>query len=355
MPIRDDEKFLKYFLSDDEKEAEAVYIAFNTTMDYLAGKASMLTGMDKDDLKSEATIGLARAKRDFDLDRSDNFQTFAIYHIKTAMREFITKQISNIKPPQYLKDAAMLLDRMKNIMEKEHKLPYPSISEIWMLSGKAVDVLSEQSAAEIQLIRLSLQALADRSRVSINELIDRLELLPVMSEYEDGISDVGADYDVEEHLVDAIDRQRLISNIKSMLTQDEFELLMDRLVHGMTVRELEEKRGIRAASIVTKTNKILDRIRNAKHKFRTSNAMPVKDRSFKTDSLEHKMKKSLKASDYDLVKRFIVDGESIADISSDLHVSEGSLLAELSRIADTLKNTVGGCNENNVSFTQIET
>jgi RNA polymerase sigma factor (sigma-70 family) len=337
MPFREGEKFLSHFLGESAEEATFHYKEFLPTLKYLADKGAMLSRLDSDDLLSEGTIGLARAFREFNAERSLDFRIFAIHKIKDAIREFITSQATNLKAPQYLKDAIILLDQLKRILEK--RLPnvnYFGLSELWRMSEN----LNENTVLDnkIQFIRRKIAELANRSAVRVEELIIRAELIPVMTEDPDSTSDPTTAENVEDHLIDSLDAHRFTDWLKANLRQDEYELLLDRFVAGWTIRQLEEKMGVRASTIVIRTNKIIEKIRKLLRPKKKSvvseldaNLGPVLDEEF----MSH-IKKYLSARGFDLLCRFAVEGESVENISEDIGMTSEEVKNDLEKIAAIL-------------------
>ncbi len=267
MPIQDDEKFLTHFIADTEEQAERMMQTYNKDIGFLASKLSSLTGVDSEDLYQEGLIGLARANRDFEEGRSENFRIFAIYKIKDAMKAFITRQAINIRSPQYLKDALRLITALKLNMSKAVQLDYQALTDIW---DRSKVFKSEKSLMEtVDSIRDSLIGLAERSHTSVPQLLERLDLLPISVM---GVKDYGVidnfvpPHQIEDNLIELILAKDSVSNLKDLLTADDFKLLYDRFVEGVTVRELERELGIKAASIVIRTNNIVKKIHRNKDK-----------------------------------------------------------------------------------------
>jgi len=268
MPIRNDEKFCKHFLGETEKEAIEVMKKYDNDVVMLSNKCALHTGLDKKDLKQEAIIGLARARRDFDFDRSENFRIFVIYKIKDALREYITMQSNNVRIPQYIKDTIGLIDNLKKVVEKcIHLHPYASFLEIWKSSE--TDVIDKNIQKEIESIRQSIKNLADRSHTIVPQLLDRAEMFPNTnaSPLEGMVLDSSCfdDTSEEEKRVNQMYYEESFKRLKEELSKEEFDLLYARFVDGYTIRELKETMGITPESIVVKTNKIVEKL-NRKRK-----------------------------------------------------------------------------------------
>ena len=115
--VMEDEWFPQHFLASNAEDAENLYKEYTHYLKMFASKYALYTGLDEDDLFQEAVIGLARASRDFEAERSDEFRTFAIYKIKDALREFVSSQSSDISIPQYIQDAAKLIIKLRKVIE----------------------------------------------------------------------------------------------------------------------------------------------------------------------------------------------------------------------------------------------
>jgi RNA polymerase sporulation-specific sigma factor len=260
MPIRDDEKFCKCFLADTEEEAEKLLKEYNGTLKLLSNKVATLTGLDKEDLYQEGIIGLARAKRDFDEERSENFKIFAIYKIKDAMREFGTTQSISIKAPQYTKDAIRLANVLREHLTKAGEYQYIALADMWNASSK----YDGDSPLEIsiQKSRQSLKNLADRSHTSVRQLLERSEMVPSFTSETPTDNNVEIEDETsEEVIIGKLDAAAIISRLKEFLSKEEYELLWNRYVEGMTVRELAPIMGISAPHVSDRTQALLGKIK----------------------------------------------------------------------------------------------
>jgi len=267
MPIRDNEEFCKCFIADTEEEGMELLRKFDMDLSMLSQKFSLVTGVDKQDLFQEGIIGLARAKRDFEEGRSEDFRIFAIYKIKDAMREFITSQASNIKVPQYIRDAQRLADVLKKLVEKIGGLSMYSFSDLWRISGEfKATTESEQCLAEdINKVKNSIKNLADRSHTSIIQLLDRAEIMPTITsssiEFVE-VDDFRVDHFSEENnMVKYLHSKDRVKMLKEILASNEFDLLYARFVEGKTLKELAPELGVKEETIVVRTNNIIAKLK----------------------------------------------------------------------------------------------
>jgi RNA polymerase sigma factor (sigma-70 family) len=159
------EKFLKSYLADTPEEAESVYNQFSGLLNTIAFSYSKVTGLDKSDLFAESLLGLARAKRDFNEERSDNFKTFAIYKIKDALSEYIRKNISPVVIPSYVRKANSLINNLKLSLGEQ----------------RFFEALEQQ---DIILLK-DLYETAERCNLTVDELVIRASITPSGVEFDD--------------------------------------------------------------------------------------------------------------------------------------------------------------------------
>jgi len=262
------EKFLPHFLGDTEAEATATLKEYEKTMKILADKFHMITGLDADDLKSECMIGLARAKRDFEEERSEMFRTFAIYKMKDALREFTTKQMLDVKVPQYVKDAEKLINDLAKLVEACHVVKNASFRDIWLMS-EACDG-DKNIQKDIERIRESLTNLANRSHTSVIQLLERAEMLPssTIEITDHNVSNISIDTH-EDGMLDKLNINETIKKLKNFLTEDEYKLLYDYYVNGKTERELAVELGIKAPSVHIRLHNTLTKVKEHKKEILT--------------------------------------------------------------------------------------
>jgi len=259
MPIRNDEEFCEYFLGNTEEEAMENYHKFYSTIKYLSYNYAAL-GADYEDLFQEGLIGLARAVKTFNEERSSGdraFKIFAIYHIKNAMREFAAKQSVALKTPQYLMDGVRLLITLKELlMQAGEPIEFLSATEIWDLAAKRNG--KTKLDKDIKDVLNKLTSLADRSSSSINNLLRRIEPLPLQtSDIETNTHELTS---YEDHIIDAIETNDMIRWLMDILTEEEFELLWQRYVNKIPLRILADKMNVSAVSVSNILQKLKQKI-----------------------------------------------------------------------------------------------
>ena len=260
MPIRENEVFSKHFIADTTEESERLLKEYEQDIGFLARKLSAITGVDKLDLRQEGIIGLARAKRDFEIERSEKFRIFAIFKIKDAMREFITTQASNVRVPQYVKNAAILTESLQKALEKVDGIKRLTFVVIWTAAEYYKDNPLEDKKPlmeDIARIRQSIQNLADRSHTSVIQLLERAELSPVsfpeiIYTNLDTIAATAATDD------SAFSNIVFVKEIKESLSEEDYDLLYRHYVGGETERELSGPFGVEASTLHIRIQNLKD-------------------------------------------------------------------------------------------------
>lgn len=267
-PIFEDEKFLHGFLGHTKEDGEALYKKYEKVLTGLANKYAVHNHVDAEDVLQEGIIGLARAIRDFDAERSADFNTFALYKIKDAMREFILKQSSNVRVPHYIKETTRLiaiLSKLINKLSPNRKTGYLSI---WKESSKFED--NSEIIEDIKSVRTNLINLANRSCTTVNQLLKRAELYPADIPHE-SIETYDAEDPsnimikaVEENIISYIMAKNSINKLKKLLSEDDFNLLYLYYVEGLTMRQLEPIFNVTSSAITTRLQNILKTLHNKK-------------------------------------------------------------------------------------------
>jgi RNA polymerase sigma factor (sigma-70 family) len=260
MPIRETDEFCSHFLGESEEEANDILLTFDKDLTMLSSKVASLTGLDKADLKQEGIIGLARARKAFEEGRGAAFRTLALYKIKDAMREYVTKS-GGMRIPQYLKDAAKLVDILQRTIEKGTQLPdFSSYVDVW----KAAKAFNGDKAIADDVVGIctSIKNLADRSHTTPIELLERAEITPTLIDVPENANMFVNESieDPETNMIDRLTARSAISEIRKILTPSEFELLYLLYVEGKTERELEDELGVKAATIAVRLKNVLAKV-----------------------------------------------------------------------------------------------
>ena len=252
-------KFPANFIAETKEEANNLYKKYLKTMQFLANKYSMISGLDIEDLVQEGTIGLARASRDFKECRSNDFNTFAIYKIKDAMREFVTSQAVNTKVPQYIKDTARLIKRLRKIIGTIEAVETYSPMDIWWISKKYEE--NKEVTSNVARIRKSLFNLAERSCTTVEQLVERAEFMPLVDIEITDYNSVDLSENNEKAVIEYLINRRGISEIKELISKEDFDLIVSYFVEEKTVRELEKEVGLKGPTISVRINKIIEKLK----------------------------------------------------------------------------------------------
>ena len=269
VPKTEPEEFLDAFLAKDKTTAEKLYSAYKPTLDLLANKYAYYTGADKDDLVEEGLIGLARAARDFEEDRSNDFQTFAIYKITDAMKEFSTTQATNINVPRYILEAKRLVNKLHKMMASSGLIPHETHNSLKLWEESGLCDKDKAVIEDITNIRRSIRNLAERSGTSVEALIERSDLYAADAldvQLNDNLDQMtfGAE---EDEIIRAIMIPKAIQAIQDILSEDEYNLIYEHFVNGKTVRDLSDELGtITAAGVTIKIGSIIQKLQKNRRK-----------------------------------------------------------------------------------------
>lgn len=184
--VREPEDMPKYFLADTPEEAEAVYNEFAVLLNALAHNYAMSTNLSKADLFGEGLIGLGRASRDWDPDRS-SFRTYATFRIKDAMVEFIRDRSATVRIPSYIKKANRLLQKLKWWCEVLGCEVHEAVKRgAFTGSGIVKDVDDEEPYFRVLGLAQTLREYSNRAKVKdINKFIERIDNLPEEVDFSD--------------------------------------------------------------------------------------------------------------------------------------------------------------------------
>jgi RNA polymerase sigma factor (sigma-70 family) len=282
MPIRDEEivhineeekakgkkdmKLPDFFLGHTKEQANQVLRDYKHDVDWWASRAATLTRLDKNDLIQEGYIGLARAVRDFEENRGAAFRTLAIYKIKDSIREYVATQGKNVIIPRYVQETIKFATILRDLTSKaigENISPFVPMTEVWEMA-KRVKVEGGLMKDIMDTIA-GLRNLAARSNTSALNLIERAELMPTkMVDIEENMS--VNEIHVEDDVVEKLNVASTVEHIRNILSPEDFELLYDRHIDGMTIEEVGQKIGITAESVSVREQKLLAKLRKYEDK-----------------------------------------------------------------------------------------
>ncbi len=212
------EIFLNSFLADTPEKAEKVFKEFKTTLNYLAHSYNKSTGLDKADLFSEALVGLARASRDFDPTKSDNFRGYAIFRVKDTIHNYIRKFSSVIVVPSYIKKAQYVLNKITIYLTSNGVNPNE-------LSVALQQIFSNENNTYTNELIGIFNRYADRAGISPEELYERIKIIPYTCKFEETSTTYDLDLKID------------LEQIKSSLSLEE-QKIWDLLIEEKSLREI---------------------------------------------------------------------------------------------------------------------
>lgn len=246
------EVFLPAFLAETAEEAQSIYDEFSALLNYTAYSWCRATGLDKGDLFSEGLVGLARAKRDFEPDRSTDFKVFAVYKIRDAMSEYTRKFSSTVVIPSYLSKAKRSMERLKqcllnnNVPEDIFDMFFHSA----MLNGDSLKKNSHYiSYMPCELHVNVIKSAADRASITYVEMIRRLYALPSFVDY--------------EHEV-ACEDDHTSSDLRDLRSKldDEEQSIFDGFLEGLTFQEIGDMHGRGASWAFRRFNAMKEKLKS---------------------------------------------------------------------------------------------
>jgi RNA polymerase sigma factor (sigma-70 family) len=171
--IKGSEELLPYFFADTPQGAETIYNKYNKLLNMLASEYSRTTNIPKSDLFGEALIGLAKACKNWDPNRSSDFKIYAIYRIKDELNEYVRNNMAVVTIPSYIKKANSHLNEIKSICKR-----YDIDHAVILVDQDIPDSLREVDAIRLTNLVLFIIRAAKRACVEYNEFLKKIEILP---------------------------------------------------------------------------------------------------------------------------------------------------------------------------------
>lgn len=199
------------FLADTPEEAENIYNKFEKILNHFAYSYSISTNINKADLFGEALIGLARAYRDWDPSRSDNFQVYAKFVIRDALNEFVRSNSAIISVPAYIKKANSSIKKIKAICS-EYDIDWKSI----VISQNIPSGIRHSDISKCATYISNIISAADRSGVDYAKFIERIEFIPEDTEYTEQIS-----YETHKRNSETMEASIIVDKLKTYMTKQE--------------------------------------------------------------------------------------------------------------------------------------
>jgi RNA polymerase sigma factor (sigma-70 family) len=247
------EDFLPGFLGNTAEEAEKIYEEFKGVLNNLAFSYSVSTGLQKSDLFGEAVIGLARARRDFDKNRSENFKGYAIVRIKDALNEYVRENKASVSIPAYLRSANALLQKIKGLLQQRGF--YNEDIHILLSNEEIEGNVPEDIENECREIAKNIKNIADRANITIRKLIERAVFIPLDTEIKES-ENIEIAYDREEEKMHAA---LIVDKLKKFMTDEELQIA-EGIMAGKTYAEIAEGQGKTPPWVLQKLEKMRERL-----------------------------------------------------------------------------------------------
>lgn len=237
------------YLADTPEEAQALYERFEEFLNKLSSAYAKTTGLNKYDLFGEGLIGLGRAHRDWDHKRSSSFVAFAKFRITDALNEFVRDNISTVSVPVYIRKAQANYKAVKSICDaanvnfdyviKEQKLP---------------DELEKSDAVRIHNLVLNINRYAKRAKVSYEELLERIELIPMESEFQEYIEPTDHKREIEK-----VEAAIVVEKLRGHMRKNELSIC-DGILEGKTQAQIARELGKSPGWVSGQLKKLKERI-----------------------------------------------------------------------------------------------
>jgi RNA polymerase sigma factor (sigma-70 family) len=255
------ENLPKFFLGNSPEEAEKNYNAYGFLLKKISKSYANVTGIPEEDLFGAGLVGLARAVRDFDVEKSDNFIGYAYFRIRGALNYFCNANASIIAIPHYVKLAHSYINTIKSILYM-YAISMPSVDKVLSEGKLTKEITSKLPPSDIKLCKNSIQRLkklSKNSEVSYENLVNRSEFIPSDVSYED---EYVSQEQVFEHETRAMHLAILVSKIKDQMTARELEVA-EGVMLGKTYEEIGSEQNPKrtAAWVKQQLNNVKKRIK----------------------------------------------------------------------------------------------
>jgi RNA polymerase sigma factor (sigma-70 family) len=258
------EDFLSDFLGNTTEESKETYERFKKILNNLAFSYAVSTGLPKSDLFGEAVIGLARAKRDFDPTRSDDFKIFAITKMKDALREYVRSSSASVVIPAYLKSANSYVRKIEDVL-KQKDFTNEEISD-YLTEGKHEEKIPKDVKLICNELSTNLKNIAKRSKVSVDKLIDRARFVPIDTALsKEHLSEAAKERQVREEA--KMHAALLVDKLKKYMSEEEIQIA-EGIMMGETHDEIAKTLGMTRPAISQKLkglrNRLAQKVKNGK-------------------------------------------------------------------------------------------
>ena len=244
--VRQPEIMPKHFLADTPEEAEVLYKQYSNLLNAFAYNYAISTKLQKVDLFGEALIGLGRAYRDWDCNRSDDFKTYAIYRIKDALSEFTRSNMTSVTVPAYIKKSHVHVVKLKSIFSE-----YGISTDTVLLCGKIDEKIDGNNKKKCIYLVDKLNKAATRAKVNYRKFVERVEYIPEDSVFNDSIS-----YDDDDK---SLETALMIKNLQTYMDPTELSICCD-IMEGLSYDEIGDKFNKSNVWVKRKLDKLRDKI-----------------------------------------------------------------------------------------------
>jgi len=241
------EEFPKHLLGETVEEAESLFKEYSKTLNDLARSYARMSGLERTDLFGETIMGLARAKRDFDPTRSDDFKTFAIFKIKDALNKYVRGFSAPVRVPAYIKKVNRWIDNLEALLKCA--MVEPEDIEAILAGEKAVMLSDDPLQKDCDKLSTMISDEAARLKVTRKELIKRARILP----------HTYSEMHIEEQADEPeFDDKLLVDKLKSHMTDTELTI-SNMIMDGKTYKEIAAAFGHKPPWVRQQLDKMRDR------------------------------------------------------------------------------------------------
>lgn len=227
------EVFLDYFLGSTPEEAEEVFYEFSDVLNTITKSYHSWSGLDKGDLFGTALVGLARAKRDFDPLRSDNFKVFVTFKVKNALNEYYRHNRTAVSIPSYVRIANSYINSIKLVLESRDIVP-KDIQTV-LKNGelnKSIKIDAKGREKCIENID-KLKRLSVNTNIPYRKILERSEYIPSGVSFDDTISQD----ELFKRECQITEAALIVSKLKDYMTDAEL-LIAEGIMTGKTYAEI---------------------------------------------------------------------------------------------------------------------
>ena len=227
------EIFLDYFLGSTPEEAEEVFYEFSGTLNAITKSYHNWSRLDKGDLFGTALVGLARAKRDFDPSRSDNFKAFVVLKVKNALNEYYRRNRTAVSIPSYVRIANSYINSIKFVLESHDIVP-KDIQTV-LKNGELNKSIKMDAKSKEKCIKSidKLKRLSTNTNIPYQKILERSEYIPSGVSFDDTISQD----ELFRRECQVIEAALLVSRLKDYMTDAELSIA-EGIMTGKTYAEI---------------------------------------------------------------------------------------------------------------------